>query len=112
MANTYNDRMRWQDEAARRAEGFAPDMPGDAFALYAVAELATRMGWGAEMREAADNLIDHEYMAGFDEIDRELAREDLATVQQESDEALIARVVRAVARQRAYEAKQAAQVAA
>jgi hypothetical protein len=109
MADDHNDSQRNRDDAARRAEGFAPALPGDAYATYALAELARRMGWGDSLiTDAVTDTVAEEYLGGFDEIDREMAWEDLDTVKQESDEALIARVARAIARSRAEDAKRAA----
>jgi hypothetical protein len=57
MADNYDDRMRWRQDAARKAAGELPEMPKDAYTLAALGELAKRMGFGDVVADAITDEI-------------------------------------------------------
>lgn len=68
MADDYNDRIRWREDAARREAGEWLDLPQDAYAAAALGEIARRMGWEGLITDAVSDSIG-ERMA--EEIDRD-----------------------------------------
>lgn len=112
--DTYTDRIRWREDAARREAGDLPAIPGDAYALACLAEMAARMGFGDTISDQVtdeigelfrdEGIADDEREECFREVERRAAGHDWSS--------LSYTVFNAIAREERRVAAAAAKVAA